>query len=64
MVTSFDSFCYMSLTHYLHDTIDHLEERGMKRGDAQQSSLIGQERDIVNQANIGTVSVPISTLLT
>ena len=32
-----------------HHTIDHLEERGMERGSARQSSLKGQERAIINQ---------------
>ena len=51
-----------SLRHYLraqsqgHHTIDHLEERGVKRGSARRSSLKGRERGIVNQTNIGTVS--------
>ena len=51
-----------SLRHYLraqsqgHHTIDHLEERGVKRGSARRSSLKGRERAIVNQTNIGTVS--------
>ena len=51
-----------SLRHYMraqsqeHHTIDHLEERGMERGNARQSSLTGQEKAIVNLTNIGTVS--------
>ena len=51
-----------SLRHYLraqsqgHHTIDRLEERGVERGSTRRSSLIGRERAIVNQANIGTVS--------
>ena len=39
-----------------HHTIDHLEERGVDRGSAEQSSLKGRERAIVNQMNIGIVS--------
>ena len=39
-----------------HHTINHLEERGVERGSAKQSSLEGRERDIINQTNIGTVS--------
>ena len=35
-----------------HHTIDHLEERGMERGNARQSSLTGQEKAIVNLTNI------------
>ena len=51
-----------SLRHYLqaqsqgHHTIDCLEERGIERGTAWQSSLKGQEKAIVSQTNIGTVS--------
>ena len=51
-----------SLRHYLreqsqgHHTIDRLEERGEERGSARRSSLKEQERAIVNQTNIGTVS--------
>ena len=51
-----------SLRHYLraqsqgHHTIDHLEERGVKRGSARRPSLKGRERAIVSQTNIGTVS--------
>ena len=50
-----------NLRHYLraqgqgHHTIDRLEERGMERGFARRYSLIGRERAIVNQTNIGTV---------
>ena len=52
-----------SLRHYLRaqsqgrHTIDHLEKRGVERGSARRSSLKGLERAIVNQSNIGTVSV-------
>ena len=52
-----------SLRHYLraqsqgHHTIDRLEERGVERGSARRSSLKGRERAIVNQTNIGTVSM-------
>ena len=35
-----------------------LEERGVERGSARQSSLRGRERAIVNQTNIGTISKP------
>ena len=51
-----------SLRHYLwaqsqgQHTIDRLEERGVERGSAGQSSLKGRERAIVNQTNTGTVS--------
>ena len=51
-----------SLKHYLraqsqaHHAINHLEETGVERGSARQSSLKGQERAIVNQTNIRTVS--------
>ena len=51
-----------SLRHQLqaqsqgHHTIDRLEERGVERGSSRRSSLKGQERVIVNQANIGTAS--------
>ena len=51
-----------SLRHYLkapsqgHHTIDRLEEKGVERGSARRSSLKGQERPIVSQTNIGTVS--------
>ena len=50
-----------SLRHYLraqsqrHHTIDFLEERGVERGSARQSSLEGRKSAIVNQTNIGTV---------
>ena len=50
------------LRHYLcaqsqgHHSIDRLEERGVERGSAGQSSLKGQERAIVSQTNIGNVS--------
>ena len=50
-----------SLRQYLraqsqgHHTINRLEERGVERGNAQQSSLRGLERAIVNQTNIGTI---------
>ena len=52
----------VSLRHYLqaqsqgHHTIDRLEERGVERGSARQSSLKGRERAIVSETNIGTVS--------
>ena len=48
--------------HYLqaqsqgHHTIDGLEERGVEKGSARQSSLKGRERAIVSQTNIGNVS--------
>ena len=51
-----------SLRHYLrtqsqgHHIIDCLEERGVERGSARQSSFKERERAIVNQTNIGTVS--------
>ena len=54
-----------SLRHYLrahlrhyqgHHTIIRLEERGVERGSARQSSLNGQEGAIINQANTGTFS--------
>ena len=51
-----------SLRHYLraqsqgHRTIDRLEERGVERGSARRSSLIGRESAIVSQTNTGTVS--------
>ena len=51
-----------SLRHYLraqsqgHRTIDRLEERGVERGSARRSSLIGRETAIVSQTNTGTVS--------
>ena len=51
-----------SLRHYMraqsqgHHIIDCLEERGVKRGSARRSSLKRQERAIVSQTNIGTVS--------
>ena len=35
-----------------------LEERGVERGSARQSSLRGRERVIVSQTNIGTISKP------
>ena len=38
------------------DTIDRLEDRGVESGSARQSSLKGQERAIVHQTNIETVS--------
>ena len=47
-----------SLRHYLrtqsqgHHIIDCLEERGVERGSARQSSLKGRERVIVNQTRI------------
>ena len=52
----------MSVRHYMpaqlqgHHAIDHPEERGVERGSARRSSLKGQERAIINQMNIGTVS--------
>ena len=39
-----------------HHIIDRLEERGVKRGSARRSSLKRQERAIISQMNIGTVS--------
>ena len=39
-----------------HHTINHLEERGLERGSARQSSLKGRKRAIVSQTNIGTIS--------
>ena len=39
-----------------HHTIDRLEERGVKRGNARRSSLKGRERAIVSQTNTGAVS--------
>ena len=39
-----------------HDTIDHLEERGVERESARPSSLKGRGRVIVSQTNIETVS--------
>ena len=36
-----------------HDTVDLLEERGMERGSANQSSLKGRDRAIVRPTNIG-----------
>ena len=45
-------------------TIDRLEERGVERGSARQSSLKGGERAVVSQANIRTVSkATLGTLL-
>ena len=38
-----------------HHTINGLEERGMERGSARQSSSKGQERAIINQTNVRTV---------
>ena len=47
-----------------HHTIDSLEDRGVERGSARQTSLKGRERAIVNQTNIGTVSkVTLGTFL-
>ena len=51
-----------NLRHYLraqsqrHHTIDRLEERGVERGSAGQSSSKGRGRAIVNQTKIGTAS--------
>ena len=51
-----------SLRHYLraqsqgHHTINHLDERGVERGNTQRSSLRGHESAFINQTNIGTVS--------
>ena len=51
-----------SLRYYLrtqsprHHTIDRLEEKGVERGSARQSSLKGPERAIINQMNIGIIS--------
>ena len=51
-----------SLKHYLqaqsqgHHTISCVEEGGVEGGSAQQSSLKGQGRAIVNQTDIGTIS--------
>ena len=53
---------FRSLRHYMraqsqaHHAINHLEETGVERGSARQSSLKGQERVIVKQTNIRTVS--------
>ena len=53
---------FRSSRHYLwaqsqgHHTIDLLEEKGVERGSAGQSSLEGRERAIVNQMNTGTIS--------
>ena len=38
-----------------HHTIDCLQERGMERGSARQSSLKGRKRVVIDQMNIGTV---------
>ena len=38
-----------------HHTIDCLQERGMERGSARQSSLKGWKRVVIDQMNIGTV---------
>ena len=52
-----------SFRHYLraqsqgHHTTDRLEERGVERGNAGQSSLKGRERAIVNQTKAGRVSM-------
>ena len=51
-----------SLRHYLqaqslgHHTIGYLEERGIERRSARQSSSKGRERAIVSQRNTGTIS--------
>ena len=51
-----------SSSHYLraqskgHHTIDCLAEGGVERGNALQSSLVGREKAIGNQSNIGTDS--------
>ena len=47
---------YLRVQNQGHHTIDRLEERGMERGSARRSSLIGRERAIVSQTNIGIVS--------
>ena len=39
-----------------HHTIDHLVERGLKRGTARRFSLTRRETAVVSQTNIGTVS--------
>ena len=44
-------------SHEGHDTIDRLEERSVESGSARLSSLKGQERAIVHQTNIETVSL-------
>ena len=38
-----------------HDTIDHQEERGVKREIARRSSFKGRERTLFNMTDIGTV---------
>ena len=51
-----------SLSRYLpaqshgHHTIDRLEETGLERGSARQSSLKGRERATVSQTNTGIVA--------
>ena len=52
-----------TLRHYLwaqsqgHHPADHMEEKSVERGSARRSFMKGRERAIVNQTNIGTVSM-------
>ena len=39
-----------------HHSIDRLKERGVGKGSGRHSILLGRERSVFNQANIGTVS--------
>ena len=47
---------YQQVQNPGHHTTNHLEEGGVERGSAQWFCLKGQERAMVNQTNIGTVS--------
>ena len=42
--------------NYLHHTVDRLKERGIRQGSARWSTLRGNNRAMMNQTNIGTVS--------
>ena len=48
-------YCFVAQSQG-HLTIDHLGKGGVERKNTQWSSINGQERDVVGQTNIGTVS--------
>ena len=40
-----------------HHSVERLQERGIERGSGRRSTLRGRERAVVNQTDIGTISV-------
>ena len=47
---------FLSMDRPEHHSIDHLEERGVKKGSGRHSTLQGRKRSVHNQTNIATVS--------